>query len=242
MRTLNRAEASLRPIHFELGFTRNASGSVLARCGNTVVLCTCSVENSVPSFLVGKGKGWITAEYAMLPGSTQTRKARERAGKVDGRSIEIQRLIGRSLRAVLNLDQLGERTLWLDCDVIDADGGTRTTAINGAFVALCLAFEHHPDLKGLASDIIRDSVGAMSVGIIQGVEYLDLEYVEDVQAQVDMNLVMTGSGEFIEIQGTGEGHTFTQEQLYKLIELGKKGIAEVTQLQKQTLGTAWPLS
>jgi ribonuclease PH len=242
MRTSNRAESALRPIHFELGFTKNASGSVLARCGNTVVLCTCSVENSVPAFLVGKGKGWITAEYAMLPGSTQTRKAREKAGKVDGRSIEIQRLIGRSLRAVLNLDQLGERTLWLDCDVIDADGGTRTTAINGAFVALCLAFEHHHDLKGLASQVIRDSVGAMSVGIIQGVEYLDLEYVEDVQAQVDMNLVMTGSGEFIEIQGTGEGHTFTQSQLFKLIDLGKKGIAEVTQLQKQALGSAWPLS
>lgn len=242
MRPSNRAEFALRPIQFEMGFTKNAAGSVLIRCGNTVVLCTCAVENTVPSFLTGKGKGWMTAEYAMLPGSTQNRKARDKGGKVDGRSVEIQRLIGRSLRAVLNLNELGERTLWIDCDVIDADGGTRTTAINGAFVALCMAFERHPDLKGLASKVIRDSVGAMSVGIVNGVEYLDLEYVEDVQAQVDMNLVMTGSGQFIEVQGTGEGHTFSQDQLFKLIELGKKGISEVTQLQKGILGAAWPLA
>jgi ribonuclease PH len=171
-----------------------------------MLLCTCTVEAAVPPFLVGSGKGWLTAEYGMLPGSTHTRKARDRAGKIDGRSVEIQRLIGRSLRAVVNLDKLGERTLWLDCDVLEADGGTRTAAINGAFIAL-----------------------------------LDLDYSEDKDAEVDFNLVMTGSGQFVEVQGSGEEATFSRGQLDRLLKLGKVGIDAITRRQKQTLGAHWPL-
>jgi ribonuclease PH len=240
MRPNNRAINQLRPLTFEPGFVRSASGSVLVRSGATTVVCTCTVEKSVPPFLVGTGKGWMTAEYGMLPGSTNTRKARDKAGKVDGRSVEIQRLIGRSLRAVVDLKKLGERTLWLDCDVLEADGGTRTAAINGAFVALCLGLAKHSDEIGPASAIVRDSVGAISVGVVDQEERLDLEYLEDRDADVDMNLVMTGSGRFIEVQGSGEEATFTREQLFQLIELGRSGIAEVTRLQKAILGTAWP--
>jgi ribonuclease PH len=207
----------------------------------TTVLCTCSLENAVPPFLVGKGTGWLTAEYGMLPGSTLGRKARDKAGKVDGRSVEIQRLIGRSLRAVVDLSKLGERTLWLDCDVLEADGGTRTAAINGAFVALAMALHKHADTVGPAKNIITDSVAAVSVGLLKTEEKLDLEYVEDRDAEVDMNLVMTGSGKFIEVQGAGEEATFTQEQLFRLIELGKHGIAEITRLQEISLGGSWPL-
>jgi len=241
MRPHNRLANQLRPLAFELGFTRTAAGSVLVRCGVTTVLCTCSVEPAVPPFLVGTGKGWLTAEYAMLPGSTQSRKARDKGGKIDGRSVEIQRLIGRSLRAVTDLTKLGERTLWLDCDVLEADGGTRTAAINGAFVALCLALHKHAPAIGPASAVVTDSVAAISVGIVDGEERLDLEYVEDRDAEVDMNLVMTGSGRFIEVQGAGEEATFTTEQLLRLIELGKVGIADVTRAQKTSLGAAWPL-
>ena len=215
---------------------------MLVRSGATTVLCTCSVEPAVPPFLVGTGKGWMTAEYAMLPGSTQTRKARDKGGKVDGRSVEIQRLIGRSLRAVTDLTKLGERTLWLDCDVLEADGGTRTAAINGAFVALCLALSKHAATIGPPPTIVTDSVAAISVGIVDGEERLDLEYVEDRDAEVDMNLVMTGSGRFIEVQGAGEEATFTAEQLFRLIDLGTAGVAEVTRAQKAALGVAWPLS
>jgi len=242
MRPNNRLPNQLRPLSFELGFTRTAAGSVLVRSGATTVLCTCSVEPAVPPFLVGTGKGWMTAEYAMLPGSTQTRKGRDKGGKVDGRSVEIQRLIGRSLRAVTDLTRLGERTLWLDCDVLEADGGTRTAAINGAFVALCLALNKHAVTIGPASAVVTDSVAATSVGIVDGEERLDLEYVEDRDAEVDMNLVMTGSGRFIEVQGAGEEATFTSEQLLHLIELGTTGVAEVTRIQKLTLGAAWPLA
>jgi ribonuclease PH len=235
MRPHDRQTNQLRPLTFELGFSRQAAGSVLVRSGATTVLCTCCVEPTVPPFLVGRGKGWLTAEYGMLPGSTNTRKARDKAGKVDGRSVEIQRLIGRSLRAIVDLSQLGERTLWIDCDVLEADGGTRTAAINGAYVALAMAMNRHPDLKGLASKVITDSVAAISVGLLEEEERLDLEYVEDRDADVDMNLVMTGSGKFIEVQGTGEEATFTADQLFRLIDLGRAGIAEVTQLQRKAL-------
>src|SRR6476646_9072580 len=213
MRPNNRLPNQLRPRSFELGFTRTAAGSVLVRSGATTVLCTCSVEPAVPPFLVGTGKGWMTAEYAMLPGSTQQRKGRDKGGKVDGRSVEIQRLIGRSLRAVTDLTKLGEHTLWLDCDVLEADGGTRTAAIDGAFVALCLALHKHAGAIGPPANVVTDSVAAISVGIVDGEERLDLEYVEDRDADVDANLVMTGSGKFIEVQSSGEEATFTRKQL-----------------------------
>jgi ribonuclease PH len=238
MRPNNRRTDQLRPLTFELGFVRTAAGSVLVRSGVTTVLCTCTVEPTVPPFLVGTGKGWMTAEYGMLPGSTNTRKARDKGGKIDGRSVEIQRLIGRSLRAVTDLTKLGERTLWLDCDVIEADGGTRTAAINGAFVALCLALSKHAP----PGAIVADSVAAISVGILRDEVLLDLEYLEDRDADVDMNLVMTGSGRFIEVQGAGEEATFTADQLMKMIDLGRAGIAEVTRLQRAVLGAAWPLA
>lgn len=241
MRPNNRLSNQLRPLSFELGFVRTASGSALVRAGGTTVLCTCSVEPSVPPFLVGTGKGWMTAEYSMLPGSTQSRKARDKGGKVDGRSVEIQRLIGRSLRAIVDLSKLGERTLWLDCDVLEADGGTRTAAISGAFVAMSLALHKHAKDIGPASNVVTDSVAAISVGLLENDVRLDLEYVEDRDAEVDMNLVMTGSGKFIEVQGTGEESTFTADQLYQLIDIGRAGIAEVTQLQRAALGEAWPL-
>ncbi len=234
MRPLNRRINELRPLSFEPGFIRNAAGSVLVRMGATTVCCTCCIENAVPEFLAGKGKGWLTAEYGMLPGSTNSRKQRDKAGKVDGRSVEIQRLIGRSLRAIANLDKLGERTLWLDCDVLEADGGTRTAAINGAFVALVLALRKQPDLP--IAEIITDSVAAISVGLVDGEERLDLEYVEDKDAEVDMNIVMTGAGRFIEVQGTGEETTFSREQLGKLLDLGQAGISQITLKQREMLG------
>src|SRR5215207_3010576 len=240
MRPNNRRPDQLRPLTFESGFVRTASGSVLVRSGATAVVCTCTVEPVVPPFLVGKGKGWMTAEYGMLPGSTNSRKARDRGGKVDGRSVEIQRLIGRSLRAVTDLTKLGERTLWLDCDVLEADGGTRTAAINGAFVALCLALHKHAAVIGPPVNVVTDSVAAISVGIVDGEERLDLEYVEDRDADVDMNLVMTGSGRFIEVQGAGEEATFSADQLFRLVALGTDGVREVTRVQRAALGTAWP--
>jgi ribonuclease PH len=242
MRPNNRLPNQLRPLSFELGFTRTAAGSVLVRSGATTVLCTCTVEPSVPPFLVGTGKGWMTAEYAMLPGSTGSRKARDKGGKVDGRSVEIQRLIGRSLRAVVDLTKLGERTLWLDCDVLEADGGTRTAAINGAFVALCMALKKHAAVIGPPANVVSDSVAAISVGIVDGEERLDLEYVEDRDADVDMNLVMTGAGRFIEVQGAGEEATFSADQLMRLISVGTAGIQEVTRIQRAALGSAWPLA
>jgi ribonuclease PH len=197
----------------------------------------------VPEFLEGKGKGWLTAEYGMLPGSTVGRKGRDRGPKVDGRTIEIQRLIGRSLRAIVDLSKLGERTLWLDCDVLEADGGTRTAAISGAFVALVLALrKKQNDLPFPIEAIICDNVAAVSVGVVDGEERLDLEYVEDRDAEVDMNLVMTGAGSFIEVQGTGEESTFTQEQLLQLLDLGRIGVAAVTARQRETLGDLWPFS
>jgi ribonuclease PH len=230
-----------RPLKFQRRFTRQAPGSVLTRMGRTVVLCTCCVEPGVPPFLVGTGKGWLSAEYAMLPGSTGARKPRDRGGKIDGRSVEIQRLIGRSLRAVVNLDKLGEHTVWLDCDVLDADGGTRTASINGAFVALVEALSAKRHLLGPPAVSVRDSVAAVSVGLLNDVELLDLDYAEDKDAEVDLNLVMTGSGQFVEVQGTGEEATFSRGQLDRLLKLGKLGIDTITHQQHLALGANWPL-
>jgi ribonuclease PH len=247
MRPDGRRLDELRPLTFRRRYTRQAPGSVLVRQGRTLVLCTCTVEPAVPPFLVGTGKGWLTAEYGMLPGSTNTRKPRDRGGKVDGRSVEIQRLIGRSLRAVVSLENLGERTLWIDCDVLEADGGTRTASINGAFIALVDALvAAKPAKAGVAplpplKSIIRDSVAAVSVGLLNDRELLDLNYLEDKDAEVDMNLVMTGAGQFVEVQGSGEEATFNRGQLDRLLKLGKLGIDAVTRRQRQALGSHWPL-
>jgi ribonuclease PH len=210
--------------------------------GRTTVLCTCCVDEAVPAFLVGSGKGWLSAEYGMLPGSTSTRKPRDRGGKIDGRSVEIQRLIGRSLRAVVNLDRLGERTLWLDCDVLEADGGTRTASINGALVALVDALQTLAPRIGPVGPIIRDSVAAISVGLLDGTALIDLEYVEDRDADVDFNIVMTGAGHFVEVQGSGEEATFDRVQLDQLLELGRRGIESIIAAQREALGPAWPLA
>jgi ribonuclease PH len=231
----------LRPLTFKRRYTRHADGSVLVRMGKTAVLCTCSLEKSVPPFLVGKGTGWLTAEYAMLPSSTSPRKQRDRQGKVDGRSVEIQRLIGRSLRAVALLDKLGERTLYIDCDVLEADGGTRTASINGAFVALVDALTAHKSELGPLRGVLRGSVAAVSVGLAEDAELLDLDYSEDKDADVDCNLVMTGVGEFIEIQGAGEEATFSRAQLDRMLKIGKLGIDAITAQQRKALGSNWPL-
>src|SRR5437763_6355502 len=213
MRPDGRKPDQLRPLRFRRRYTRQAAGSVLVKMGRTTVLCTCCVEPRVPDFLVGKGKGWLTAEYGMLPGSTATRKPRDKGGRIDGRSVEIQRLIGRSLRAVVDLAKLGERTLWLDCDVLEADGGTRTAAINGAWVALIDALAAHKKEIGPAAGVVTGSVAAVSVGLCEGQERLDLCYEEDRDAEVDLNLVMTGDGRYIEVQGSGEEATFSRTQL-----------------------------
>lgn len=231
---------ALRPVTIQRNFTKHSAGSVLYQCGGTIVLCTASLEPTVPAWMVGKGKGWITAEYNMLPSSTSPRKPRERAGKVDGRTTEIQRLIGRSLRAVADLGRLGERSLTIDCDVLQADGGTRTASICGGFLAMVDALRN--DFGGVSAQAypLRDSVAAISVGICDGQPTLDLDYAHDVEADVDMNVVMTGSGRFIELQGTGEEATFDDAELASLIALAKSGIADLTRLQKQTLGSDWP--
>ncbi len=230
----------LRPVTVHRHFTEQTPGSVLYRCGNTVVLCTASLEKKVPDWMAGRGKGWITAEYNMLPGSTSPRKARERAGKVDGRTTEIQRLIGRSFRAVADLDKLGERSLTIDCDVLQADGGTRTAAITGGFIALVDAV--NSVFRGVPANEypLRGSVAAVSVGIVDGLPTLDLDYERDVRADVDMNVVMTGGGKFIEIQGTGEEATFDDDELAALVKLAKLGIAQLSQIQQTSLGSDWP--
>lgn len=253
-RSDGRQPDELRPLSFQRGFTGQAPGSVLVRMGRTMVLCTCTVENTVPPFLVGTGKGWLTSEYAMLPGSTQTRKARDRGGKVDGRGIEIQRLIGRALRTAVDLGRLGERTLYLDCDVLEADGGTRTAAINGAFVALCDALhwgQTAPLGRGhggvplspfpAPGDVLNDSVAAVSVGLTAGRVLLDLCYTEDRDADVDLNLIMTGGGAIIEVQAGGEEATFTRAQLDELLTVGTRGIETIRAAQKATLGDRWAL-
>ena len=233
-----RTDSQLRPFSLERGYISAAPGSVLVRAGQTVVLCTASVSEDVPPWMKGKGKGWITAEYSMLPGSTSPRKPRERK-KVDGRTTEIQRLIGRSLRALVDLEALGERAITVDCDVLHADGGTRTASITGAFVALVDAVASIPK-EELSGSPLTDSLAAVSVGVVDGRPVLDLDYEEDFAAAVDMNIVMTGSGRFIEVQGTGEEATFTRQELNQLVELGEVGIAELTQLQKAALASAWP--
>ena len=226
----------LRKIDIQRGFTKNAAGSVLIASGKTVVLCTASVESKVPPWLEGKGKGWVTAEYNMLPGSTSPRKRRDRT-KVDGRTTEIQRLVGRSLRAIVDLDKLGEQMITVDCDVLDADGGTRTTSITGAYIALVEAIR---SIETFATGPLplTDSVAAVSVGIVDGKPLCDLNYEEDFAAAVDMNVVMTGGGRFIEVQGTGEEATFSEEELQSLLSLAKSGISELTDLQKSVLGAA----
>jgi ribonuclease PH len=241
MRHDGRKPSDLRPLKFRRRFTRQAPGSVLVQMGRTTVLCTCSVDLTVPPFLVGTGKGWLSAEYSMLPGSTPTRKARDRSGKVDGRSVEIQRLIGRSLRAVVDLGKLGERTLWLDCDVLEADGGTRTAGINGAYVALLDALVARKDVFPPVAEVIRDSVAAVSVGLLDGEILLDLDYSEDKDVDVDLNLVMTGTGQIIEVQGSGEEATFSRQQLDTLLKLGMQGIETITRAQRKAVGNHWPL-
>lgn len=239
--TQTRKPNELRPVKAKRRFTRQAPGSVLYMSGRTTVLCTASLEPGVPPWLKGKGKGWITAEYSMLPGSTSSRKARDRAGKIDGRTTEIQRLIGRSLRAVADLVALGERQITVDCDVLEADGGTRTAAITGAFVALADAIRSIEKLPDPKKSPLTGSVAAVSVGIVEGRAVLDLDYVEDVEAAVDMNVVMTGSGKFIEIQGTGEEATFDDDDLAALLKLARSGIKRLTTMQKESLGRHWPL-
>jgi len=236
MRHDGRAPDELRPLAIERGFTRPAAGSVLVRAGKTTVLCTASVDPTVPPWMVGKGRGWVTAEYSMLPGSTSPRKRRD-VGKVDGRTTEIQRLIGRSLRAIVDLDALGERSIYVDCDVLEADGGTRTASITGAFVALVDAVSTIPDL---ARPPLIDSIAAISVGIVDGRPVLDLDYVEDVAAAVDMNVVMTGGGRFVEVQGTGEEATFSEEDLNAMLGLARGGLEKIRDIQRQSLGDRWP--
>jgi ribonuclease PH len=230
----------IRPVTVTRRFTKTTPGSVLYQCGETVVLCTASLEEKVPDWMVGKGKGWITAEYSMLPGSTPQRKSRDRSGKVDGRTTEIQRLIGRSFRAIADLQKLGERSLTIDCDVLQADGGTRTAAITGGMIALIDAVNTVFAGVPAAQYPLRDSVAAISVGIVDGKPSLDLDYVRDVRADVDMNVVMTGNMRFVEVQGTGEEATFDDQELTELLALAKQGIAQLHAKQKAALGKAWP--
>lgn len=239
MREDHRDYNQLRPIHIESEFIKHPEGSVLITIGDTKVICSASIENKVPPFLRGKGKGWLAAEYAMLPRATESRNIRESSkGKLSGRTVEIQRLIGRALRSVIDLNQIGERTIWVDCDVIQADGGTRTASITGAFVAVALACQYGCD-QGLFKKMpVQDFLAATSVGIDKNDEVLlDLCYSEDAQAQVDMNVVMTGAGEFVEIQGTGEETTFSYNQLQSLLGLADQGIRDLMNKQKEVLGS-----
>lgn len=222
----------LRPISFERGFTKYSAGSVLARCGDTHVLCNVSIEEKVPRFLVGQGQGWLTAEYRMLPGATHDRKEREFM-KLSGRTQEIQRLIGRSLRSTLDMSILGERTLQIDADVLQADGGTRTTAITGSFVALEMAIERLLLEGKLDRSPLVNQVAAISVGLMEGNPYLDLNYVEDVKADIDCNVVMNDAGGLIEVQGTAEAGSFTRSQLDSILTVAEKGIRELFVLQRQ---------
>ena len=235
----DRRADQLRTLKIKRRYTKPAPGSVLIEAGETVVLCTASVSNEVPKWMQLEGRGWVTAEYSMLPGSTSPRKPRDRGGKIDGRTTEIQRLIGRSLRAVTDLTALAGYTITVDCDVLQADGGTRTASITGAFVALVDAVR---SLKLPASATpFRSSVAAVSVGIVDGQPVLDLDYHEESAAAVDMNVVMTGGGQFVEIQGTGEEATFSDRELASLLKLGRAGIEELTALQQKALGRQWPL-
>jgi ribonuclease PH len=236
-RPSGRAADALRPIRLGRHYTKHAEGSVLVEFGDTKVICTASIENKVPPFLKGKGQGWLTAEYGMLPRSTHTRMDREAAkGKQSGRTQEIQRLIGRSLRAAFDLQAFGERTLHLDCDVIQADGGTRTAAITGAMVAAYDAFSQLAQRNLITAIPLRHFVAAISVGVYQGTPVLDLDYLEDSNCDTDMNVVMTEAGHFIEVQGTAEGAAFERATMNRLLDLAQQGIADLIQLQKQALG------
>ena len=233
-RPSGRAPDELRAVKFTRQFTRHAEGSVLVEFGNTRVLCTASVEEGVPGFLRGKNQGWVTAEYGMLPRATHTRSAREAAkGKQTGRTQEIQRLIGRSLRAITNLSGLGERTITLDCDVLQADGGTRTAAITGSYVALADAVDVLIARKAISSSPLHGQVAAVSVGICNGVPVIDLDYAEDSGAETDMNVVMNNGGGFIEVQGTAEGHAFRRHELDAMLNLAASGAARLFQLQQE---------
>jgi ribonuclease PH len=239
MRPSGRAPDQLRTVRLTRGFTRHAEGSVLVEFGDTRVLCTASVEDKVPPFLKGRGQGWVTAEYGMLPRATNTRTQREAAaGRQSGRTQEIQRLIGRSLRAVIDMALLGERTVQLDCDVLQADGGTRTAAITGAFVALHDALSLLQRRGALSAWPLRDFVAAISVGMYEGVAVLDLDYAEDSRCETDMNIVMTGSGGVVELQGTAEGKPFTRAELDAMVDLGGAGIAQLVAQQRAALGVA----
>jgi ribonuclease PH len=238
MRFDGREKQQLRSVHIEKDYIKHAEGSVLISVGDTKVICTATIEEKVPPFMRNSGKGWITAEYSMLPRATEQRNIRESSkGKVTGRTMEIQRLIGRALRSVVELEKVGERTIWIDCDVIQADGGTRTASITGAFVAMVLAFSKLVEKKSISTYPLKNFLAATSVGIDE--EHgpiLDLNYFEDSKANVDMNVVMTGKGEFVELQGTGEEATFTRSQLDELLGLAEKGIKELIQHQKEALG------
>src|SRR5258705_5214520 len=237
-RSFDRAADALRPVRFQRRYTRHAEGSVLVEMGHTHVLCTASVEEKVPPFLKGKGQGWVTAEYGMLPRATNTRGNREAAsGKQTGRTQEIQRLIGRSLRAVTDLSKLGERQITIDCDVLQADGGTRCASITGSMVALADAISWLRDKGAVTQDPLRDFVAAVSVGIVGGVPVLDLDYAEDSGCDTDMNVVMTGAGRFVEVQGTAEKVAFTREEMSRLLDLSAEGISELISLQRKPLAT-----
>jgi len=236
MRSEGRAANQLRSVRITPGFIGQAEGSVLIEVGRTRVICTASVEEAVPQFLKGQGKGWITSEYSMIPRATSTRTQRESTtGKKSGRTQEIQRLIGRALRASVELDKLGERQIWIDCDVIEADGGTRTASITGAFVAMSIAIEKLLTARKIPESPVRSHVAAISVGIIKGVPMLDLDYSEDSTADVDFNVVMTDRDEFVEIQGTAERYPFNGGALTQLLELGRRGIGELIAIQRKTL-------
>ena len=236
MRSDGRASDDLRPVKIIPDFIKNAEGSVLIETGNTRVIVTATVEDGVPAFLKGANKGWVTGEYGMLPRSTEERTPRESArGRQSGRTLEIQRMIGRSLRAVTDLKALGERTVWLDCDVIQADGGTRTASVTGAFVALALALERMVAAGILRSVPLTDSLAATSVGIVDNQLLLDLAYDEDSRAQVDMNVVMAGSGRFVEVQASAEGRPYTNQELQELVDLAVGGIRQLTKIQQELL-------
>lgn len=234
----NRADNELRQVTIETDYLIHPEGSVLITVGNTKVICTATIEDRVPPFLRGSGKGWVTAEYSMLPRATGQRTQREATrGKLGGRTMEIQRLIGRALRAVMDLEALGERTIWVDCDVIQADGGTRTASITGAFVAVAMATEKIVEKHKIKKFPIRDFLAATSVGVLEeGKLVLDLDYIEDSAANVDMNVVMTGAGAFVELQGTGEEATFTREEMNGLVALAEEGIEQLFSRQKEVLG------
>lgn len=238
MRADGREPMQLRPIHIETDYLKHPEGSVLITVGDTKVICTASIDERVPPFMRGQGKGWITAEYSMLPRATEQRNIREAAkGKISGRTMEIQRLIGRALRAVVDLEALGERTVWLDCDVIQADGGTRTASITGAFIAMAQAMDKLYSNKKLQKYPVNDFLAATSVGILDNKQAaVDLNYIEDSSAQVDMNVVMTGNGEFVELQGTGEEATFSYTQLQELLSAAQGGISKLFEHQKAALG------